>query len=109
MRRSNHLVAKMFPRACPGYDRWRWGPDTVLILRHSLTLGRGAVTAQLTVMAVLLIAINTVWQVPMVWAADAIRSRLANPSVQRAASRLSGVILLVMAAALLFENLFAGR
>ncbi len=71
--------------------------------------GQGAVTAQLTTLAILLIVINTVWQVPMVWAADAIRSRLANPSVQRAVSRLSGAILLVMAAALLFENLIAGR
>ena len=71
--------------------------------------GRGAVTAQLAILAILLIVINTVWQFPMVWAADAVRSRLASPSVQRAVSRLSGAILLVMAAALLFENLIAGR
>lgn len=66
---------------------------------------RPDVVAQLVTLSTVLIVINTVWQTPMALAADAIRRLVANPAFTRAINRLSGVILIAMAALMLFHQL----
>ena len=66
---------------------------------------RDDVTAQLVTLAVTLIIVNVVWQAPIAWAADAIRRWLLQPRVIKGIDRITGAILLILAALLLFENL----
>ena len=68
--------------------------------------GRGNVSFQLITLAAVLIAINTLWQAPMVWAAKAVRRWLVAPAVARAMARGTGVILLTFALLMLYEHLF---
>ena len=68
--------------------------------------GRGNVSFQLITLAAVLIAINTLWQAPMVWAAEAVRRWLVAPAVARAMARGTGVILLTFALLMLYEHLF---
>ncbi len=79
------------------------GPDTLIILRHTLGSGR---SVELVTLAAVLIVINVIWQTPMAWAADSLRRWLATPGRQRAVSRVSGSVLLFFAALMLYENLF---
>ncbi len=65
----------------------------------------GDVTAQLIVLSALLIAINILWQAPMALAADGVRRWLGRPEAMRAVNRVSGVILLGMAALMLAQHL----
>lgn len=65
----------------------------------------GDVTAQLIALSALLIAINILWQAPMALAADGVRRWLGRPEAMRAVNRVSGVILLVMAALMLGQHL----
>ena len=65
----------------------------------------GNVTAQLIVLSALLIALNILWQAPMALAADGVRQWLGRPEAMRAVNRVSGVILLVMAALMLGQHL----
>jgi len=63
------------------------------------------VPAQLVILAVTLILINIAWQAPIAWAADAVRRWLQEPSINRAVSRITGGILLLFAALMLYDNL----
>lgn len=65
----------------------------------------GDVTAQLIVLSALMIAINVLWQAPMALAADGVRRWLGRPEAMRAINRVSGVILLGMAALMLAQHL----
>ena len=65
----------------------------------------GNVTAQLIVLSALLIALNILWQAPMALAADGVRQWLGRPEAMRAVNRVSGVILLAMAALMLGQHL----
>ncbi|MAF96761.1 MAG: hypothetical protein CMM60_13565 [Rhodospirillaceae bacterium] len=65
----------------------------------------GGVTAQLIVLSALLIAINILWQAPMALAADGVRRWLGRPEAMRAVNRVSGAILLGMAALMLAQHL----
>jgi homoserine/homoserine lactone efflux protein len=67
--------------------------------------GRSDVSIQLITLAAVLIVINTVWQAPMVWAAEAVRRWLVAPAVTRAMARGTGIILLVFAVLMLYEHL----
>ena len=67
--------------------------------------GRDDVTAQLLTLAVTLIVINSLWQTPLAWTAEAVRRWLARASVQRAVSRGTGAVLLAFAGIMLYENL----
>ena len=67
---------------------------------------KGDVTTQLLVLSALLIAINILWQAPMALAADGVRRWLGRPGTIRTVNRISGVILLVMAALMLTQHLF---
>ena len=66
---------------------------------------RGDVTAQLITLAVVLIAINVLWQAPIAWAAETVRRWLARAKVRRAVSRVSGAVLLFFAALMIYEHL----
>ena len=62
-------------------------------------------TAQLIALSLVLIALNILWQAPMALAADGMRRWLGRPEVGRAVNRVSGVILIVMAALMLAQHL----
>ena len=65
----------------------------------------GDVTAQLIALSALLIALNILWQAPMALAADGVRRWLGRPETMYAVNRVSGVILLGMAALMLGQHL----
>ena len=67
---------------------------------------RGNVTEQLIGLSVIMIVINTIWQTPIALAADALRRWMSNPAVLKGVNRASGVILLIMAALMLGQNLW---
>ena len=67
--------------------------------------GRTDVWIQLIILAAVLIAINILWQAPMVWAAEAVRRWLVAPAVARAMARGTGVVLLAFAFLMLYEHL----
>jgi threonine/homoserine/homoserine lactone efflux protein len=66
----------------------------------------GGVTAQLIFLSALTIALNVLWQAPIALAADGVRRWLGRPEVIRAVNRVSGLILLGMAALMLAQHLF---
>ena len=65
---------------------------------------RGGVTAQLLTLSAVLIVINVLWQAPLAWLADAVRRWLMRPAVQRWVSQGTGGVLLLFAAAMLYEH-----
>ena len=65
----------------------------------------GDVTTQLIALSALLIALNILWQAPMALAADGVRRWLGRPETMHAVNRISGVILLGMAALMLGQHL----
>ena len=65
----------------------------------------GDVTAQLIALSALLIALNILWQAPMALAADGVRRWLGRPENMHAVNRVSGVVLLGMAALMLGQHL----
>jgi threonine/homoserine/homoserine lactone efflux protein len=75
------------------------------LLPNFVDTERDDVTAQLITLAIALIMINVVWQVPMVWLADGIRRWLGRPDVIRALSRITGGVLLALSAYMLVEHL----
>jgi len=67
--------------------------------------GRTDVTAQLLVLALVLVVINVIWQVPLAWAADGVRRALSKPMVLKAVSRGTGAVLAGFGLLMLYENL----
>ena len=65
----------------------------------------GDVTTQLIALSALLIALNILWQAPMALAANGVRRWLGRPETMHAVNRVSGVILLGMAALMLGQHL----
>ena len=65
----------------------------------------GDVIAQLIALSALLIALNILWQAPMALAADGVRRWLGQPETMHAVNRVSGGILLGMAALMLGQHL----
>ena len=65
----------------------------------------GDVTTQLIALSALLIALNILWQAPMALAADGVRRWLGRPETMHAVNRVSGVLLLGMAALMLGQHL----
>jgi len=68
---------------------------------------KGAVGAQLAVLAASLIVINTTWQTPLALAADILRRWFANPAVGAAVSRITGIVLLGFAVLMIRDNLLS--
>jgi threonine/homoserine/homoserine lactone efflux protein len=69
-----------------------------------LAVGRGDVSAQVAMLSAVLVAINVAWQVGLVRAAEFARRRLTRPEVQRAVGRLTGAILIALAAIMLWRH-----
>lgn len=65
---------------------------------------RGAVPMQLIALALTLLAINVLWQVPVALGANAIRVWLNRPAVQRGVSYATGAVLLFFAGLLIVEH-----
>lgn len=66
--------------------------------------GRGGVPAQLVTLAAALLIINTLWQAPLAWGADAARRWLGRPAVRLAVSRGTGGVFLALAVLLFLEH-----
>lgn len=66
---------------------------------------RDDVTAQLITLALTLIVINTLWQVPLALAAEPVRRWLKNPRIYKAVMYSTGALLLAVAAMMVVENL----
>ncbi len=75
------------------------------LLPNFVNPAKGNVTAQLLALSALLIVINIFWQAPMALAADGVRRWLGRPGTIRTVNRVSGVILLGMAALMLAQHL----
>jgi threonine/homoserine/homoserine lactone efflux protein len=69
-----------------------------------LVVGRGDVSEQVAMLSAVLVAINVAWQVGLVRAAELARRRLTRPAVQRAVARLTGGILIALAAAMVWRH-----
>ena len=67
---------------------------------------RDDVAAQLITLALVLMTINTLWQVPLALAAEPVRRWLKNPRIYKAVMYSTGVLLLAVSAMMLYENLF---
>lgn len=74
------------------------------LLPNFVDTSREDVPAQLVTLAVVLIAVNVLWQLPVAWAADAVRRWITGPVGQRLVSRISGAILLAFALLLLYDH-----
>ena len=75
------------------------------LLPNFVDTSRDDMTAQLFTLAIALLAVNLLWQVPMACLADGIRRWLDRPGVVRALSRITGCVLLAFSAFMLFEHL----
>lgn len=75
------------------------------LLPNFVNPAKGSVTAQLIALSALLIVINIFWQAPMALAADGVRRWLGRPGTIRTVNRVSGAVLLMMAALMLAQHL----
>ncbi len=66
---------------------------------------KGQLTLQLILLAVILVIINVIWQTPIAWAADKVRSWLSRPRVQKTVNGATGAFLLFFSAMMLWEHL----
>ena len=66
---------------------------------------RGRLAWQFATLAATLILVNTVWQGALALSAEAARARLAEPRIQKALSWTTGLVLFVLAIALIGERL----
>lgn len=65
---------------------------------------KGGVPFQMAVLGVILVAINTIWQVALALSAGWARSHLLKPSWQKAINRSSGVVFMLFALLMLAEH-----
>lgn len=66
---------------------------------------RASVPLQLMLLSSILILINSLWQLPLAWAADAVRHWLSRPRVQKTVNASTGAFLLFFAGLMLWEHL----
>ena len=69
-----------------------------------IDVARGRVAAQVALLSAVLLLINVVWQSLLVLGSAAARRRLVQPRVQRLVGQLTGSILLLFAAAMLWQH-----
>lgn len=69
-----------------------------------IDLERGGVTRQVLILSAILLLINVVWQTGLVLGASVVRRWLTRPAVQKVVGRVTGTILLLFAAAMLWEH-----
>lgn len=75
------------------------------LLPNFVDPAQGDASVQLVILAVSLLVINTIWQVPFAWAADKVRQWLMRPKVQKTFNRSTGVCLIFFALLMLWEHL----
>lgn len=66
---------------------------------------RDDVTAQLITLSLGLIVINTVWQAPLAFAAEAVRGWLKNERTYKLITHSTGVLMITVAVLMVYENL----
>ncbi len=74
------------------------------LMPNFVVVERGQIPLQLTILGIVLIAVNTVWQGVLSLGAEQARRWLDRPRIQRAVSWGTGVILLTFAVGLLIEH-----
>jgi len=79
------------------------------LLPNFVDTAKDNVTAQLFMLTAGLVVINTIWQVPMALLGKVARDWLERPKVQQAINRTTGIILLLFAILMLYENIISGR
>lgn len=67
---------------------------------------RDDVTLQLVSLSLGLIVINTLWQAPMAFAAEAVRRWLKNEHIYKLITHTTGVLMITIAVLMVYENLF---
>jgi len=75
------------------------------LLPNFIDTTRADVSAQLLTLATTLIIINVLWQTPLAWLAVTVRRWLIDPAISKMISRLTGGILLMFAALMVYDNL----
>ena len=70
-----------------------------------LDMVKGNTAAQLAELGMVLILINIIWQVGLVLLADQAKAWLGTPKVQVCISRITGGVLIFLAAAMIWTNL----
>jgi len=76
------------------------------LMPNFVETGRGQVPVQLAVLGVVLVIINLIWQLPLAFAAEAIRRWLGSPAVQRGVNWGTGGVLMLFAVLMLYEHIF---
>lgn len=66
---------------------------------------KGQLALQLVILAIVLIAMNLLWQMPLVWAAGAVKKWLSRPRVQKTVNATAGAFLLFFSGLMLWEHL----
>ncbi len=76
------------------------------LLPNFVDADRGNIPAQMVIFGLGLIIINTLWQAPLALAAEAVRRWLMNPITYKLVTRGSGMLLLIIALMMVYENLW---
>ena len=76
------------------------------LLPNFVDADRGNIPAQMIIFGLGLIIINTLWQAPLALAAEAVRRWLMNPITYKLVTRGSGILLLIIALMMVYENLW---
>lgn len=71
---------------------------------HFMDPAKGHIALQGVFLGAVLIVINTFWQVPLVYMAEAARRWLLTPAIARTVARGVGLVFIAIAAALLYEH-----
>lgn len=79
----------------------------IALLPNFVDPTRGSVTAQLLLLAALLIVINVIWQAPLAWAAGLATRLLTRARTRIWLGRITGTILLCFAALMVMDFLLA--
>ena len=74
------------------------------LVPNFVDVDRGHVISQLVVLGITLIIVNTLWQLPLAFAADWIRKLLDQPRAQRIINWTSGTVLIGIAIHMLVEH-----
>tara|TARA_R110002110_G_scaffold33636_21_gene115338 strand:- start:3111 stop:3746 length:636 start_codon:yes stop_codon:yes gene_type:complete len=72
-----------------------------------LDVSAGNIPLQLTIMALLMLVINGLWQIILVLAADRARQWLTRPEVQRGINYVTGTVFIAFACLMLWEHLLS--
>ena len=85
-------------------------PKVILIflalLPNFVDTAQDNTSAQLLTLAGALIVINVLWQTPIAWLAVTVRHWLIDPAISKMISRITGGVLLIFAALMVYDNIW---